>query len=72
MNILERDSFILGVLLMIVMLVFFKELVGVLAVMLFLGLSVHGVIVVALDVALLVTLPALMMKWAPLVDGENK
>ena len=72
MNILERDSFILGALLMIVMLVFFKELVGVLAVMLFLGLSVHGVILVVLDVALLVTLPTLMMKWAPLVDGENK
>lgn len=71
MNILERDSFILGVLMMIVMLVVFKELVGVLAVMLILGLSLQGVMLIAVDVMMLVTIPALMMKWAPLVDGDK-
>lgn len=72
MNLLERDSFILGLLLMIVMLVVFKELVGVLAVMAFLGLSGQGVVLVIIDVLMLISLPALMMKWAPLVDGEKK
>lgn len=72
MNMLERDSFILGLLLMMVMLVFFKELVGVLTVMFILGLSLQGVLLVIIDVAMLVSIPALMMKWAPLVDGEKK
>lgn len=72
MNLLERDSFILGLLLMIVMLVVFKELVGVLTIMFILGASLNGVLLVLIDVAMLVSVPALMYKWAPLVDGETK
>lgn len=70
MNLLERDSFILGLLLMIVMLVIFKELVGVVVVMTLLGLSLHGVFLVIIDVLMLITIPVLMMKWAPKVDTE--
>lgn len=69
MNLLERDSFTLSLLLMIVMLVFFKELVGVMA---FLGMSLQGVLLVILDVAMLITIPSMFYKWAPLVDGEKK
>lgn len=72
MNLLERDSFTLSLLLMIVMLVFFKELVGVLTVMAFLGMSLQGVLLVILDVAMLITIPSMFYKWAPLVDGEKK
>ena len=72
LKVLESDSFILGLLLMIAMLVFFKELVGVLAVMAFLGLSLQGVLLVILDIAMLITIPSMFYKWAPLVDGEKK
>jgi len=69
MEMLGRNSFILGLLLMMVMIVVFKELVGVLAAMAFLGLSVNGVILVIIDSILLLTIPALMMEWAPKVDA---
>lgn len=71
MSILGRSSFILGLLLMMVMLVVFKELVGVLIVMSFLGLSLQGIILVVIDLMLLLSIPSLMMEWAPLVDSKG-
>lgn len=69
MSILERDSFLLGLFLMVIMLMLFKELVGVLTLIAFAGFTLNAVITVVLDVWLLVIIPQLMMKWAPKVDA---
>jgi len=69
MSILERDSFLLGMFLMIIMLMLFKELVGVLTLIAFAGFTVNAVITVMLNVYLLVIIPRLMMVWAPKVDA---
>jgi hypothetical protein len=68
MNILERDSFLLGLFLMVIMLMLFKELVGVVALIAFAGLTLNAAITVVLNVYLLVLLPRLIMVWAPKVD----
>lgn len=70
MDILGRNSFILGLLLMMVMIVLFKELVVVLTVMAFLGFTVGGVITALINILLLISIPSLMMEWAPKVDAK--
>lgn len=69
MSILGRDSFLLGLFLMVIMLLLFKELVGVLALIVFAGATVNSIITVVLNVYLLYIIPRLMMVWAPKVDA---
>lgn len=72
LKVLESNSFLLGLLLMVVMLAVFKELVAVVTVTALLGLTAKGVMLVVLDVFLLYIIPVCMAEWAPLVDGEKK
>lgn len=69
MEILGRDSFLLGLFLMVIMLLLFKELVGVVALVAFAGFTLNSVITIVLNVYLLVLIPRLMVVWAPKVDA---
>jgi len=72
LNILERDSFTLGLFLTIVMLIFLKDLVAAVTLVAFLGLTINTAITIVCNCFLLYIIPCLMMKWAPLVDGDIK
>lgn len=72
MHILERDSFLLGLFLMTLMLILFQKLVGAVAILVFIGWSFNTVVTILLNMYMLYLIPKLMLTWAPLVDGENK
>jgi hypothetical protein len=71
MKFLERDSFILGLLLMIPLLLSLKGLLGAIAVMAFTGATLSGVALVIVNGYMLWAIPHLFFtRWADKVDAQ--